>query len=134
MGKREASLFAAQLDGVDVDAPRAKRYKTAATPANQTGTVKDEHGPTNGLEHANGGVKDDPEAVKEKGLKLWQAIKDAVNKECVTLSFRLQRFSDNCSHFFHLSTLIYSSTMVCPSTSTHCVALVLLLVVPSRYS
>ena len=134
MGKREADMFAAQLEGVDLDAPRAKRHKTAAS---SSVVVKEEAGSTGGASSAQAEAKaasEDPQAVKEKGLKLWQAIKDAVNKECVTLSFRLQRFSDNCSHFFHLSTLIYSSTMVCPSTSTHCVALVLLLVVPSRYS
>ena len=31
----------------------------------------------------NGESGDDREGVKEKGLKLWQVVKDAVNKECV---------------------------------------------------
>lgn len=89
MGKREASMFAAQLEGVDVDAPRAKRQKTTA---GNTVTAKEEPAATNGL---NGGDvqaadgNDDPEVVREKGLKLWQAIKDAVNKECVTLTLSI---------------------------------------------
>ena len=84
MGKREADMFAAQLEGVDLDAPRAKRHKTAAS---SPVAVKDEPAATNGTHDAEpraADVKDDPETVKEKGLKLWQSIKDAINKECVT--------------------------------------------------
>ncbi|KAF7796572.1 hypothetical protein EIP86_007753 [Pleurotus ostreatoroseus] len=81
MGKREASMFAAQLEGVDLDAPRAKRHKAAAS---SPVAIKDEPGPANGTLDAGPSAqdaKDDPETVKEKGLKLWQAVKDAVNKE-----------------------------------------------------
>ncbi|PSR72571.1 hypothetical protein PHLCEN_2v11564 [Hermanssonia centrifuga] len=85
MSKREASMFAAQ--GVDVDAPRAKRHKTSASSPTVT---KEDVGAVNGdgsdevvkMED----VQDDPVAVKEKGLKLWQTIKDAVNKEGRALS------------------------------------------------
>ena len=76
-------MFAAQLEGVDLDAPRAKRHKTAAS---SPVAVKEEGGTTNDAESGNtlvGEVKEDPETVKERGLKLWQTIKDAVNKECV---------------------------------------------------
>ena len=91
MGKREASMFAAQLEGVDLDAPRAKRHKTTSSPV----AVKEETTVTNGMNGEDAPVaemKEDLEVVKEKGLQLWQAIKDAVNKECVIYSlFRLQR-------------------------------------------
>ena len=79
-------MFAAQLEGVDLDAPRAKRHKAAAS---SPVAIKDEPGPANGTLDAGPSAqdaKDDPETVKEKGLKLWQAVKDAVNKECVTFS------------------------------------------------
>ncbi|THG94578.1 hypothetical protein EW026_g6921 [Hermanssonia centrifuga] len=85
MSKREASMFAAQ--GVDVDAPRAKRHKASASSPT---VAKEDVGAMNG----NGGeevvkmedVQDEPVVVKEKGLKLWQTIKDAVNKEGRALS------------------------------------------------
>ena len=47
MGKREVSMFAAQLEGVDLDAPRAKRHKTAAS---SPVAVKEEGGTTNDAE------------------------------------------------------------------------------------
>ncbi len=91
-------MFAAQ--GVDVDAPRAKRHKASASSPT---VAKEDVGAMNG----NGGeevvkmedVQDEPVVVKEKGLKLWQTIKDAVNKECVTVLwlFQLQQFG-NSSH------------------------------------
>ena len=92
-------MFAAQLEGVDLDAPRAKRHKTTA--GSPVVAVKEEGAATNGTGALSGSAgpagaaQEDPAAVKEKGLKLWQAIKDAVNKECVTLflSFMLQRAS-----------------------------------------
>lgn len=84
MSKREVSMFAAQ--GVDVDAPRAKRHKgpTAApsSPAKDVSTS-----PNGVFPKVEGGdgemVKEGAEVVKEKGLKLWHLVKDAVNKECV---------------------------------------------------
>lgn len=85
-------MFAAQ--GVDVDAPRAKRHKPAPATAS-TSTLSSGHaGTSNGVHNTDvesASKADDVEAVKEKGLKLWQTIKDAVNKECViylTLSVR----------------------------------------------
>lgn len=86
MSKREATLFAAQ--GVDVDAPRAKRQKTGAataqTAAHATGTG--DVAATNGsgsVVGESGKPGEDPEQVKERGLKLLQTIKDAKDKECV---------------------------------------------------
>ena len=86
-------MFAAQLDGVDLDAPRAKRHKTTAS---SPVAVKEETVVTNGVNGESTPAveaKEDLAMVKERGLQLWQAIKDAVNKECVIYSFfRLQRF------------------------------------------
>ena len=82
MSKRELGKLAIV---VDVDAPRAKRRREAAPQdekkpngdldldATSGATVKREH-----EDSAN------PEQVKEQGLKLWQTVKDAVDKECVT--------------------------------------------------
>ena len=100
MSKREASMFAAQ-GVVDVDAPRAKRHKPGpqtpgAHAAQSSSPAKDDQsGAPNGKEVKQeqiegaegkvGEVVDDPEVVREKGLKVWQAVKDAVNKECVMI-------------------------------------------------
>jgi hypothetical protein len=82
MSKRELGKLASV---VDVDAPRAKRRKEAAP--------QDEKKPDADLEldaTSGAGVKreqEEPanlEQVKEQGLKLWQTVKDAVDKECVT--------------------------------------------------
>lgn len=84
MSKREVSMFAAQ--GVDVDAPRAKRHRgPAAAPGSP---AKEEVHSPNGVDVKAEGTdialaKEDGEVVKEKGLKLWHVVKDAVNKECV---------------------------------------------------
>ncbi|RPD57080.1 Bromodomain-containing protein [Lentinus tigrinus ALCF2SS1-6] len=84
MSKREARSFAAA--GVDVDAPRAKRRR---------------EGPATSNPDANGDSKDsaedgaipaeDKETVREKGLQLWTALKDAVNKEGEIASFQFMR-------------------------------------------
>lgn len=91
MSKREASTLAPQ--GIDIDAPRAKRHKpgpgSQASPPRkgkeaqqqQDKDVPMEDGETKAEE--NGADGEEKEAVKEKGLKLWQVVKDAVNKECV---------------------------------------------------
>ena len=82
MSKRELGKLASV---VDVDAPRAKRRKEAAP--------QDEKKPDADMDvDATGGTnvkreQEDPaklEQVKEQGLKLWQTVKDAVDKECVT--------------------------------------------------
>ncbi|KAH8102411.1 hypothetical protein BXZ70DRAFT_1006338 [Cristinia sonorae] len=97
MSKREASMFAAQ-GVVDVDAPRAKRHKPG--PPSQTDSP-DKNGAAIGrevkqeqIENAEGNVETGPEApevVKERGLRVWQTVKDAVNKEGRTLSYNFMR-------------------------------------------
>ncbi len=93
MSKRELGKLAIV---VDVDAPRAKRRREAAP--------QDEKKPDPDLDldaTSGAGVKreqEDPanlKQVKEQGLKLWQTVKDAVDKECVTivLSYALLRSS-----------------------------------------
>jgi hypothetical protein len=83
MSKRELGKLASV---VDVDAPRAKRRKEAPP--------QDEKKPDADLDlDATRGAsvkreQEEPanlEQVKEQGLKLWQTVKDAVDKECVTL-------------------------------------------------
>ena len=82
MSKRELGKLASV---VDVDAPRAKRRKEAAP--------QEEKKPEADMDvdvTSDGNVKreqEDParlEQVKEQGLKLWQTLRDAVDKECVT--------------------------------------------------
>jgi chromatin structure-remodeling complex subunit RSC4 len=81
MSKRELGKLASV---VDVDAPRAKRRKEAAVP-------QEEKKPETDMDvDVTGEMKreqEDPaklEQVKEQGLKLWQTLRDAVDKECVT--------------------------------------------------
>ena len=84
-------MFAAQ--GVDVDAPRAKRQKvTVAGQGSTNGTTAGDATGTSG-EGEDGKQTEDAAQVKEKGLKLWQTIKDAKDKECVTSLwlFRMQQ-------------------------------------------
>ncbi|KAI0783097.1 hypothetical protein C8Q75DRAFT_726585 [Abortiporus biennis] len=79
-------MFAAQ--GVDVDAPRAKRHKPAP-PAESSSDVAVK---SEGNEGGDGNLKvEDPHVVKEKGLKLWQTVKDATNKEGRVLSHDFMR-------------------------------------------
>lgn len=91
MSKREATMFAAQ--GVDVDAPRAKRHKLAAPAAAGGGSkpgANQDTKVTNGVavkQEEDETAGEDREMVKERGLRLWQIVKDAVNKECVISSF-----------------------------------------------
>ena len=82
MSKRELGKLASV---VDVDAPRAKRRREAPP--------QDEKKPDPDLDldaTSGAGVKREPEdpanlkQVKEQGLKLWQTVKDEVDKECVT--------------------------------------------------
>lgn len=83
MSKREATIFAAQ--GVDVDAPRAKRHKPVPQPQLVSSPRKGESEAGNGVavkaETQEVKALEDVAVVREKGLKLWQIIKDAVNKE-----------------------------------------------------
>ena len=57
--------------------------------------------------------QEEPEQVKEQGLKLWQTVRDAVDKECVT-DFKLRRV--RLSLF--LTVLTLSSTMF-PAVVAH---------------
>ncbi|KAI9438434.1 RSC complex protein [Lactarius psammicola] len=84
MSKRELGKLASV---VDVDAPRAKRRKEAA-PQEEKKPEADMDVDVTG----DGNVKreqEDPaklEQVKEQGLKLWQTVKDAVDKDGRSLS------------------------------------------------
>ena len=84
MSKRELEMLSSS---VDVNAPRAKRRKDATTSREDKRDVQmadvvavkaegNEETP-----EADTGNRD---AVKEQGLQLWQALKDAADKECVT--------------------------------------------------
>lgn len=112
-------MFAAQ--GVDVDAPRAKRQKTGAATA-ATATANGDAATANGAESMSGEnarLVEDPEQVKERGLKLWQTIKDAKDKECVTTYslFRMQQFGDNRLH--HFSFLAFPTFLIHLSSTSH---------------
>lgn len=97
MSKREASQIAAAA-GVDIDAPRAKRRREVPASTDNSG-VKAEHASPGSNDISkpktegedDKGIKEDPELVKEKGLKLWQTVKDAVNKEGRPLSHDFMR-------------------------------------------
>ncbi len=86
MAKREV------VANMEVDAPRAKRRKDAhaETPTNDDDDVdmadaggssdhEEEEGAEEGAE-----VEFGVEEVAEKGLQVWHAVKNAVNKECVS--------------------------------------------------
>ncbi|KAI5122376.1 hypothetical protein M0805_004133 [Coniferiporia weirii] len=94
MVKRE---FAANPD-IDVDAPRPKRRKDvqSETPAAEDDEAHDpgassdqEQEQINGVE--NEGPAMSPEEVREEGLKVWQALKDAVDKEGRSISYDFLR-------------------------------------------
>lgn len=104
MSKRELGKLA---NVIDVDAPRAKRRKEVAP--------QDEKKPDADMDvDVTGGTnmkreQEDPaklEQLKEQGLKLWQTVKDAVDKECVTDPAPLL-----CSPAY----ILISSTMISPA-------------------
>lgn len=71
MSKRELERLAVV---VDADAPRAKRRREATA----------EKPDVEMLDGTRETVSEEQRAtVKEQGLKLWQTVKDAVDKECV---------------------------------------------------
>ncbi|OCH86654.1 Bromodomain-containing protein [Obba rivulosa] len=94
MSKREASILGG--GGIDIDAPRAKRRKEAVSSsppkdhANGTGAAPSATSEAEGAA-ATVTVKEDAGEVKEKGLKLWHTVKDAVNKEGRVLSHDFMR-------------------------------------------
>lgn len=72
MSKRELERLAVV---VDADAPRAKRRREATT---------DEKPDVEMLDGTRETVSEEQRAaVQEQGLRLWQTVKDAVDKECV---------------------------------------------------
>ncbi|KAI0652506.1 Bromodomain-containing protein [Trametes meyenii] len=98
MSKRETRSFVAA--GVDVDVPRAKRRKeapaTSSTSPNgkrNADTVNAGHGTRDTKDGAEntGDSDEDKGVVREKGLQLWQSLKDAVNKEGQIASFQFMR-------------------------------------------
>lgn len=84
MSKREARSFAAA--GVDVDAPRAKRRKEAPAASPDSKQNAQANHTDEDIQESEENAQppaEDEEEVREKGLQLWQRVKDAVNKECV---------------------------------------------------
>lgn len=90
MSKREASILGG--GGIDIDAPRAKRRKEAASSSppkeHANGTSAAASASYDAVGATGATVKEDPGEVRERGLKLWHIVKDAVNKECVTNSLQ----------------------------------------------
>lgn len=86
MSKRELGKLASV---VDVDAPRAKRRKEAAPQEEKKPPEADMDVDVTGEGNGKREQEDDPakvEQVKEQGLKLWQTVKDAVDKDGRSLS------------------------------------------------
>ncbi|KAI0050569.1 Bromodomain-containing protein [Auriscalpium vulgare] len=91
MSKRELEKLGSGGSVVDVDAPRAKRRKE--TPASPDDKKPDHH--TGDATTATKREAEDHDtvdaaqlaAVQEQGLKLWQTVKDAVDKDGRSLSF-----------------------------------------------
>lgn len=86
MSRREAREIAP--DGVDIDAPRAKRRRAegpvSSTTSDKSLKADPDASKTVKEEAIDAATKvEDPEEVKQKGLSLWQTVKDAVSKECV---------------------------------------------------
>lgn len=74
MSKRELERLAVV---VDADAPRAKRRREITT---------EEKPDVQNAETTRATVSSEERAkAKEEGLRLWQVVKDAVDKECVTV-------------------------------------------------
>jgi hypothetical protein len=89
MSKRDIASLSA---GANVDLePRTKRRKESQSEEKDDDSMADATKPTGeeGVKTesgADGAAKGD---VKEQGLALWQTVKDAVNKECVTGNCKL---------------------------------------------
>lgn len=79
MSKREHGQTS---EAADMEGSRSKRRKEAAGSSSDVDVAMSDPvgigGESGGTE---GGSKE--EVAKEQGLKLWQTVKDAVNKECV---------------------------------------------------
>jgi|SRR5882762_2141663 len=121
MSKRELEKLASVSD---IDAPRAKRRKDAST------TGQSDKQDTQGTQ--NVAVIEDTadekeaemdtekmEVVQEQALKLWQTVKDAMDKECVTTRAACNRSSTTAirsPYLFFLLILIVAAR--CPQIST----------------
>ena len=81
MSKRELE----QLNGAsEVEGPRTKRRREAAFSVCPKVDVGDSDLAVPGAEVVVGeGGSAGKDSIQEEGLKLWQTVKDAVNKECV---------------------------------------------------
>ncbi|KAL4070665.1 RSC complex protein [Scleroderma citrinum] len=73
--KRELGSLAG---AADVDAPRTKRRKELTGSTTQPAETND------AAEQAEGSSSTGQDGLKEQATRLWQMVKDAVNKECVT--------------------------------------------------
>lgn len=79
MSKRELE----QLSGAnEIEGPRTKRRRETAGTSSDLDMIHSDPivGASNEISQGGGGKN---EVVLEQGLKLWQTVKDAVNKECV---------------------------------------------------
>lgn len=82
MSKRDLAFLSATAN-VDLSEPRTKRRKETQSEEKEDVEMVDDTKLK--VEDASGTVnKEGSEEVKEQGNRLWQAVKDAVNKECVT--------------------------------------------------
>lgn len=95
MSKRELERLAVV---VDADAPRAKRRRETTT---------EEKPDVQNAETTRATVSSEEKAkAKEEGLRLWQAVKDAVDKECVTVPIQapvplpFRACAQTCTHTF----------------------------------
>lgn len=80
--KRELGVSASS---VEVDGPRAKRRRNVS---GDSGTIEDvamADGAASSEQDIKGNGDVNVDEVREEGLKVWQVLKNAVNKECVTL-------------------------------------------------
>lgn len=109
MSKREASQIAAAA-GVDIDAPRAKRRKDAAPDSKQSTGASSADAAKKEGEGSELPKRDSPAVVHEKGLTLWTVVKDAVDKECVTIPLaRLSLNQSDSERVYLLLPLILAS-------------------------
>jgi len=97
MSKRDIVFLSATANGLE---PHTKRRKETQSEEKDDAAMADGTKPAgeevsygaNGLDGATNGD------VTEQGLALWQTVKDAVNKECVT-----GNFNSHCLFPMHIS-------------------------------
>lgn len=81
--KRELGLLTGD---VDMDAPRTKRRKEQMMGATQLTTLPVESTNTGSNQAKYDGMlaSNGQSGLREQASRMWQVVKDAVNKECVT--------------------------------------------------